>query len=258
LLACALSLGMAGALAGCGDDDDLTPGPSAGSDVPLGNFTLDCEGTQGQGQGQKQQQVQFKQQQQQQQSCKNQPIQFQQQKVADFDFQVDCGSRQVVVKNKSAQDQKTEFLPIQQDGKVKGQMQFQQQVQNDGKGNLRCWVEYVVKFDGTASCATEPETGAEQKAIQMQTEVGLDPSTLDELQQAGIVPEGGASPSPSPSPSASPSPEPSGSPSPSPSPSASPSASPSPTPTVTPTVIPVTVCVLDDPCPYVSDADLSC
>ena len=256
-------------LNGCGNNTDQGAASAAPSTLAgLGNFNLNCDPTPGSNTGSgtstqgSKQQVQF--QQQQQTQC-GQKFQFQQQTAADFDVTLDCNQNRVLVKNKGA-DSKQQVLPIQEGGKIQGQMQFQQQLQNDGKGNQVCWLENVVTFDGKAVCEPTPAPSTTpKKSLSLTTKVEQKATTSEQLSQAGIS---GASPSPSPSvsPSPSASPSASGSPSPSPSvsPSPSPSASPSPSPSASPSAhpspstTPVVVCIVQDPCPVVGKTDLSC
>lgn len=251
------TLALAGlAFGACGNDSTTsnTP-PSSGTAAAtdLGNFNMSCNGQSTQGQ---QKQVPF--QQQQQSGCKKQSFQFQQQKVGDYDVDLDCGAKQVVVKSKGF-DQQQQAIPIQSDGTVKGKVQYQQQLQNDGKGNQVCWVQYAVDFDGKAQCGgsqiSPQPTPSASPALKLTTTVSFQQADPNQLQQAGVEgPIVNPNGSPSPEPSASPSPSPSVSPSPSPSPSASPSPSMTPTPSGTPVVI----CVVDDPCPLQGSTDLSC
>jgi hypothetical protein len=194
-----------GALSGatlvhCGSDNGggataLAPTSNPGSaSTDLGNFNLSCNG---QASGQ-QKQVPF--QQQQQAGCKKQNFQYQQQKAVDYDVNLDCDNKQVIVKNKG-QDQQQQSIPIQSDGSVKGKVTYQQQLQSDGKGNQTCYVQYVVNVDGKAQCAGT---------------VGTPPTSTP-------TPSLTVSPLPSASPSASPSPSPSVNPTPSTAPSSSPS-----------------------------------
>ena len=201
---------------------------------PLGGFKVGC-GTQ-QNQQPAQQQIPFKQQQQQTDptSCSPQ-FQFYQSKFSDFDVQIDCDNNRVNIKS-SGPDQQSKNIPIQSDGSVKGDLQYQQQVQNDGKGNVSCWVETVVNFNGQADCS--------KKTLNLDTQAQFHAASKDQIPSAMGVPPVITSPTPSASPSASPAP--------------TLSPAPSPTPSPSPTVTQVTVCVVQNPCPIVGSGELSC
>lgn len=147
----ALALCAGATLYGCGNETtDLTS--DAPSAAALGGFTFDCEN--GSSSQQQSKQVPF----QQQQTCtqpdnaqQQQTLKFTEQKLSDFEVQLDCSDRVVRVKNKG-EDEEEKSLPIQSDGKVQGQLQYVQQIADDGKGNQNCWIEYRVNFDGKASC----------------------------------------------------------------------------------------------------------
>ncbi|MGZ3708631.1 MAG: hypothetical protein ACXWPM_07495, partial [Bdellovibrionota bacterium] len=176
-----------------------------------GNIDFSCDKQPGQKQST---QVQFQQSQQQSgpTSCKPQ-FQFQNSKMSDFDMNLDCTHRQVVVQNKGIDTKGKATLPIQSDGKVKGQMQFQQQAQDDGKGNQVCWIEFVVDFDGQALCDNDEK-------LSMNTQV-----QFQQVASAGGSPGmAGIAASASPSPEAAPVPEA----------SVFPEASPAATPTSSP------------------------
>lgn len=246
------------------DPNPATNAPGAATD--LGNFNLSCGG-ESSGQSGQQKQVPF--QQQQQSGCKPQKFQFQQQQAVNYDIDLDCDQKRVIVRNKGA-DQKQQSLPIQSDGTVKGSLQYQQQVTNDNRGNQVCWVEYRVNFDGKAQCgggtnptptatatpdptftilpipgstatatptatATAPATGSDK--LSLTTVVDFQPSSAEALRQIGV--QGPVVlPSATPSATVSPAPTPTATSSPGTSPSSSPSPSPSPSPTASPTATP--------------------
>jgi hypothetical protein len=246
---------------GCGDDTIQAPATAATE--PTSDWTLGC----GPGGGaERQQQVSYKH--PEQQSCTKQPVRFQESKITDFHFDVDCDERKVTVipsgsggpsgLSSAARGAITESYPIQADDSFKGKTSYPQQIQSDGKGNLQCWVIYVVGFDGKAKCDRRDD-GEWNRSLDVQSTVALhsaDPSVL------GGHPSPGPSVSPSPSPGVSPSPEPSPSPSlsPSPSPSLSPSPSPSPSISPRPSATPIIICVIDNnnACPWVGDGHMGC
>jgi hypothetical protein len=264
---------LSASLVGCGDDEP-TEAPATAPADPMGDISMGCDGPASP--MQQQQQVPYKRSQQ-QSSCTSQQITFPEKGISDFHFEVDCDSRKVT-SNVSGHPQSLpngHFVggsyPMSEDGSFQGSMDYPQQIPNDGKGNISCWVKYVVVFNGKAGC-TRGEDGEWQKSLDVQT-------TLQ-------VAQGGPSPSPSPSvspspsstptssptasptaepsdepsdgPTSTPTPEPSPSPSPSVSPSASPSPSVSPSPRPSPTFSPIVFCVIDNPCPWVGDGHMSC
>jgi hypothetical protein len=263
-------------VAGCGDDDDNGVPTSSAN---LGNFSFSCDGESA---GQKQ--VQF--QQQQQQGC-SQQVQFTETRIEEFEVDLDCDNRRVAVRAAGpdalenlpvdaplpAGQQSQAFLPIQSDGKVKGSLKYPQQIQSDGRGNTRCWVEYRVDIDGKAECekprdSTNPNSETDD-VLNLTTQVSLAAADPEVLQQAGILePNGGpgATPSPSMTPTQLPgmTPTPTSTPTPTPTPTmtASPSPSPtvtvSPTPTASPTGQAVVVCVVENPCSYKATTEASC
>lgn len=223
--------------------------------MPFSEWSMGCESQPG-GSQQQQQQISYKH--PEQQSCSKQSVQFPKTGISGFHFDVDCDSQKVNVtqlgsgSGASGRALRTESFPMQTDDSFKGQMSYQQKLPHDGKGNVSCWVEYVVIFDGKCGCERK-EDGSWTKSVDVQSTVTLqqsDPSIL-----------GGGSPSPQPSVSPSPSPSPSPEPSESPSPSLSPSPSPRPSgsPRPTPTIVPVVVCVVDNnACPWVGDGHMKC
>jgi hypothetical protein len=275
ILLAGATAGALGALSGCGEENgtSLNAPPSAAN---LGGFNIGCGDTStastdpSSSQGQQQKNVPF----QQQQSCvqqsspnqQQQQIKFVGQKVADFDVKMDCVNRVVRVASKG-KDKQSQTIPIQSDGTVKGALRFKQEVADDGKGTGQCWLEYVVNFDGKATCdvpAPTPSSGPSPspssspnpaptptaKKLDLTTQIDFAATTLSELERAGVA---GPGPSPTPAPTAE------ASPTPSPSPSPSPSMTPSPTPTPTFTVSPaVKVCKVENPCPIEGKTDVSC
>jgi hypothetical protein len=245
-----------GCLPGCGDEESAsaTPAPPSLAES-LGAVDFKCDG-QEQQQAQ-QQELKFRQ----KSGCSaDQVFVFQESVVSDFDVFLDCSRGFVTVVGKGATaDRKT--FPIQEDGSVKGNLQMQQQVQDDGYGRVQCFVITQVLIDGKARCDFD-------KSFSYTTQVGFAASSpgvfrsdfasrvdSEELPQLPEEPhpeepqpEESPSPSPSPRPSPSPSPlespfptpspedfspSPTPTPSQSPSPSPSPSLSPSPSPTGT-------------------------
>lgn len=115
--------------------------------APYGGFKVGCGPKQNQ--QQQSQQIQY-QQQSAAPDCSPQ-LQFFSSKISDFDLRMDCDAGVVNVANLGS-DQKKGAFPIQDDGTVRGQLEFQQQIQNDGQGNVSCWVKTVIDFDGRANC----------------------------------------------------------------------------------------------------------
>ena len=229
---------IAFSMAACGGDDSVTtPSTTPPALTGLGNISFGCGGSGG---GTQQKPVQF----QQQQSC-GQSFQFQQQKVSDFDVTMDCDNKTVLVKSKGKDQQQQQFA-IMPDGSVKGKMQFQQQMGDDGKSHQECWVEFVVDFDGHANCPKPGDGGQPDKKLSLSTTVDIGKTDPSKLANAGIQP--GPAGYPSPEPSVSPSPVP----------SASVSPGPSPSPSVTPTLIPIIVCEVDVDCQVTANSDLTC
>jgi|GEM_PF-2182800 len=240
---------------GCGNDlKRPADADRANSQNMGGHFDFGC-GFADNPSGQQKQSQKSSYQPSQQQSCQKpaqQKIQYQEQsKITDFDVTLDCDQKQVVVKNQG-KDQQREHFTIGRDGQVKGKMQFQGQMQSDGKGNQQCWVEYQVVFDGKATCPKPENTSAQQqKKLELKTEVKLTSTTPERVKSSGFGVNFGPSPTPSYSPA----------PSPTPSISISPIPLPSPLPTPTPsvTVIPITVCQeVDDSCSVSSNSNFSC
>lgn len=156
-----------------------TPSTSA-----LGGFNLKCKGKQNPGynMGQQSKQSSF----QQRPSCSpgKQVFEFAQQKVSDFDFEMDCASNTLVAQSKWGGKQAS--IPIQQDGKVKGGMQYTRPVQSDGKGHQQCFVVYDVGFDGYASCGN----GGLKQGLSINTQVAFakaEDSALTELADDPIL-----------------------------------------------------------------------
>ncbi len=275
ILSAAVILTSVSVITSCGDsDDDNNPGPTTTSNLGDFNFSCDDNGGETNTVQQTPKQVTFTPKQEcVQQTGPNQTtqvLQFQDSKVSDFDVQLDCSSRVVRVRHIGT-DEEEQTLPIRTDGTVRGTLNFNRQLQNDGKGNNLCWIGYVVTFDGRAQCETETTdttNGAAQKSLSLTTTVEFEKTTAEQLEIEGLLNqagEAGSDPtpsataaSPSPSPSASPSASPTASPSASPTASPSPSASPSATPAPSPSVTPVQICIVDNPCSIVGQTDLSC
>ncbi len=272
-------------MSSCGNDASTSLAPPTPTQLG-GTVNLACAlggspaggsgtGTQ-QGQSSKQQQIPFQQKPECQQQQQNNPAQQQQQltfagsKVSDFDISVDCVQRRVVVRSKG-QDQKTSSLPIRSDGTVVGELNFINGLENDGKGSGSCWVGYKVAFNGKVDCnANKPgtsEKNPEFGKVSLSAEVAFNQTNSFELQQAGIASIGddvttgtavdtgsgnvaGIVPSPSPSASSTPTPTPT--------PSASVTLTPVPIPLPSSTITPIRVCIIENPCPVVGKADLTC
>src|SRR5205085_177849 len=114
--------------------------------VPLGNVKPSC------GKGataQQSQQVSY--QQQQQASCVPQFEFYDSTVISSLDINLDCENN--VVRTRCTDGSGAQAaLPIGPGGQVRGNMQFQKPVQNDGYGHTSCWVTTIIHFDGTASC----------------------------------------------------------------------------------------------------------
>ena len=178
LLKLGLVLVVSTLLHACGQarqDDGLT---AAGENAkqqppgPTGGFNLSCG---------KQLPQQYKQAEyQQQQHCvaqgggkKGQSFAFKDSRVSDFELSLDCAKRVVVAQSKTVAGQLTS-IPIAADGSVKGNLNYPQQVLNDGYGTDPCYVQLAVAFDGTARC-DEPNGKA---ALALNTEVSFLESSL--------------------------------------------------------------------------------
>ena len=258
----------------CGNDSNtLAPPPASLS--PLGStVSLACQlggspavgasaGTT-QGQNSKQQQIPFQRkpeclQQQNNPSSQQQQLTFTDSKVSDFDFSVDCVQRRVFVRSKG-RDQETSTLPIASDGSVVGELDFLNQLSNDGKGSGTCWAGYKVTFNGKVDCdAQKPGTSTKNPdygKVSINAEVAFRQSSSLQLQQSGIASMDSIVPASSNATIETPGTVPSLAPS--PSPSASPRPSDIPTPTATVIVTPVRVCIIENPCPIVGKVDLTC
>ena len=277
-------------MSSCGNDAGTSLAPPTTTQLG-GTVNLACAlggspaggtgtGTQ-QGQNSKQQQIPFQQKPECQQQQQNNPAQQQQQltfagsKVSDFDISVDCVQRRVVVRSKG-QDQKPSSLPIRSDGTVVGELNFINGLENDGKGSGSCWVGYKVAFNGKVDCnANKPgtsEKNPEFGKVRLDAEVAFNQTSAFELQQAGIASMGdvttgtgvdtgtGTSTGSGTTPGIVPSPSPSASvtSTPTPTPSASVTVTPVPIPVPSSTITPIRVCIIDNPCPVVGKADLTC
>jgi hypothetical protein len=228
-------------LAACGrntgdtaDEDPSTPtnpnptsggtnlAPTSGSTVGLGNYNFKCGNQQDQqSQQQQQKQVQWNPKNN-QQNC-SQQLTFKNDsdhsdRGQDFDVNLDCDARQVNVKHQGA-DQQTSQIPIQDDGTVAGEMDFQQQMGGDGKGNQVCWVAWRAKFNGKANCPGDGDgdwdsdsdgsdrhegrsrvsstrasrTDSQTPSLSLDTEVDFAQTSPDQLEQAGLVDSGDGS-----------------------------------------------------------------
>jgi hypothetical protein len=194
---------------------------------------------------------------QQQQSCvqqsngQDQKITFKDGKVSDFDFDLDCEHRVVVITHKATG--KSKNLAIHSDGTVNGTVEFVQDVADDGKGTSNCFLDFRVDFSGTAECPADTSTSVGKK-LTMNATVNFDEPTDQQLREAGIEP----GPGPSQQPGQAPTTQPSPSASPSGGPSTTPSPSPTPTSTFTVTPSTTKVCKVDNICPVEGKVDLSC
>lgn len=251
LLAAGSLFGLSVGLSSCGDEDSSSF-PDADA---MGGFSLSC----GEGQQQQQQKdVPFEK----QEGCVNQnpaqqqDVKFRDFKFADFDVQLDCDSREVIVSHKGI-DPQTQTLPIRNDGTIEGTLVFHERLDEDGKGNQNCFVKFLVSFSGETVC------DGEQK-LELTTQLDFESTSVQELELAGIPMDPEATPSQSSSPSPSPSSDNDGGemggeegesgPSPRPSPRPSPTARPAPTPTVEASQI----CKVENPCPFEGKTELSC
>jgi len=251
--------------------------------IPLGNVDSSCGKNQS---NMQQQQVAWQQQNQQSGggACVPQ-FQFYQSKISDLDVNLDCDDHVVGLTAKGGSQSQSVQLPIQSDGSVKGSFEFPQQVQNDGQGNMYCFVQTIYVIDGQATCAQPLAEngggGPSQDTFKMNAQIEFvgGSGTPSDHESPSVYPSGSPSPEPSPSPSPEPSlvpriyppnPNPSSSPYsfPSPYPSSSPSTSPLPYPTYPPLPPPgpgpvpggsaVLTCVVVNPCPIILNADTTC
>jgi hypothetical protein len=285
-------------LAGCGmmDPKDLLDGEHTSPSMlhdDTGSYNMSCGGRGGSSYAK---QAPFKQSAQ-NSSCKpSQKFEFPQKKVADYDVDLDCSGRRVVVHNRGA-DQKQQELPIQSNGKVQGKLQYQQAVQNDGKGNQQCWVKYDVDFNGKAECGGSAQTPSypgvrarQNDRLMLETRVSFKKADLSELRSSGFADSHGPGQNPDQDPDQNPGQQPGQNPGQNPdqnpdqNPGQNPGQHPSPTPTHThpggqhppidqnpptgqhphpypnpmPTQKPIVVCDVEDSCPMVGSTDMSC
>jgi hypothetical protein len=245
------------------------PSSTAVASVNIGNFDVSCG--QQSSIGQQSQKVPF--QQHEQEGCNSKHnIKFSHSQVSDFDVNLECDLDRVVVKNKGV-DSKESTFPIQSDGSVNGQMQYLQQIDDDGRGHPYCWVEYVVSFNGKAHCnhsfdmntappsysradtsiSPSPTPSTAANYLELNTLVSLQNTTPEALVMAGIADSSTATPnlpssfetlpsafSPTPSVTPSITPKPTHSPTPffTPTPISPPSINPTPHPTGSHTPLP--------------------
>ena len=174
-------------LAGSAPNPGTAPAPPSGLSDNFGAINFKCDNQQGGQQQQQQKQVPY----QQQSSCvpsqQQQKVQYQtQSKVTDFDIDLDCKNRVVIVSNKGSHT-KSQTLPIASNGDVNGKLQFLELLKDDGKNSGMCWAGYEVSISGKAFCDVDtnpipnPPPG---KKLQLQTQVQLKSTTSAELQQA--------------------------------------------------------------------------
>ena len=182
------------------------------------------------------QQKQFTFQYEQKPSCKPNAYKPASQIPLKYDLQLDCDSQKIVVRYQGI-DLNQAVIPIQESGKIFGQMRYQQQVIQTSS-TTTCWLEHEVVFEGTAHCSSRNERNPTDH-LSLKTTVNLNKISNAELRQfetEGPLIQPSFSPSTSPIPSVS-VPD---SPWPSPSPSLSPLQLPSPIPlpTTSPTYSP--------------------
>jgi hypothetical protein len=241
---------------GCGMNG-ASRAPSFASDTqvgspPLGGFNLNCKG------GMQQQQSSY----QQQDNCgksygqATQSFEFVESKVSDFDLKLDCDNRYVSAQTKGQTSQQA-YFPIEQDGSVKGKMNYQQQMQSDGKGNQQCYVELEVDFDGKANCGRQESPEQQQQQLSLNTKVNFKQSQAQDISSddplASVV-DASAVPNPYPGPVPNPYPRTGDDNGYGNSNSNDRGGASEPTPRV----VRKKVCVVENPCPIVSKTNMSC